>query len=215
MHKFDNLFKQLITEQDQNVHKVGIFPGAFKPPHIGHYTTAYNACKDNDQVYIFVSEKPRPLSTQNKGSVKDKPDIDRYANIHKSDKYTNNLLGVQTAGVARMTSATAFRSAISIKDKNTVAKNLPDGVDKDKIYQILLQSHDIGSPTYGHVSIEQTMQIWALYKPALMSLTGLSEQQLVIKTSVPSPVKDTYDLVDQLNKSEHAANTSVRLYVGE
>ena len=114
-----------------------------------------------------------------------------------------------------MTSATAFRAAISIKDKNTVAKNLPDGVDKDKIYQILLQSHDISSPSYGHVNIEQTMQIWALYKPALMSLTGKSEEQIVIKTSVPSPVKDTYDLVDQLNQSEQAGNTSVRLYVGE
>ena len=215
MHNFDSLYKHLITEQDQNVYKVGIFPGAFKPPHIGHYATAYNACKDNDQVYIFVSEKPRPLSTQNKGNAKEVPDINRYSNILKSDKYTNNLLGVQTAGVARMTSATAFRAAISIKDKNTVAKNLPDGVDKDKIYQILLQSHDISSPSYGHVNIEQTMQIWALYKPALMSLTGKSEEQIVIKTSVPSPVKDTYDLVDQLNQSEQAGNTSVRLYVGE
>ena len=215
MNQFDNLYKNLLIEQDQNVFNVGIFPGAFKPPHIGHYTTAYNACKNNEKVYIFVSDKPRPLSTQNVGNKKEAPDSVRYSNLLKSDKYTNNLLGVRTAGVARMTSATAFRSAISIKDKNTIAKNLPDGVDKDKIYSILMQSNDISSPTYGHVTVEQTMQIWQLYKPTLMSLTGKSEEDIVISVSSPSPVKDTYDLVDQFNNSEQAGMISVRLYVGE
>ena len=215
MNRFDKLYKNLLIEQDQNVFNVGIFPGAFKPPHIGHYTTAYNACKNNEKVYIFVSDKPRPLSTQNVGNKKEAPDSVRYSNLLKSDKYTNNLLGVRTAGVARMTSATAFRSAISIKDKNTIAKNLPDGVDKDKIYSILMQSNDISSPTYGHVTVEQTMQIWQLYKPSLMSLTDKSEEDIVISVSSPSPVKDTYDLVDQFNNSEQAGMISVRLYVGE
>ena len=121
MEQFNQLFKNILLEQDMDVFKVGIFPGAFKPPHIGHFTTAYNACKDNDMVYIFVSDKPRPLSTQNKGKA-EIPDINRYSNIMNSDKYTSNLLGVQPAGVARMTSATAFRAAISLKDKNTIAK---------------------------------------------------------------------------------------------
>lgn len=215
MKLFDQLYKDIIVEQDQSVFNVGIFPGAFKPPHIGHYMTAYNACKNNERVYIFVSDKARPLSTQNVGNKKEAPDIVRYNNILKSDKYTSNLLGVRTAGVARMTSATAFRAAISIKDKNTIAKNLPDGVDKDQIYSILMQSNDVSSPTYGHVTVEQTMQIWQLYKPSLMSLTGKSEEDIVISVSSPSPVKDTYDLVDKFNNSEQAGNISIRLYVGE
>lgn len=215
MQRFDKLYGQLLTEQDANVFKIGIFPGAFKPPHIGHYTTAYNACKHNDKVYIFVSDKPRPLTTQNKGNKKEVPDSARYANILKSDKYTNNLLGVQTAGVARMTSATAFRAAVSVKDKNTIAKNIPDGVDKDQVFNILMQSSDLNNPGYGHITVEQTMTIWSLYKPLLMNLTGKSEEDIIIQVSKPSPVKDTYDLVDQLNQSEQASNIGVRLYVGE
>jgi hypothetical protein len=215
MKQFDQLYKDIIVEQDRNVFNVGIFPGAFKPPHVGHYMTAYNACKNNERVYIFVSDKARPLSTQNVGGKKEAPDVVRYNNILKSDKYTSNLLGVRTAGVARMTSATAFRAAISIKDKNTIAKNLPDGVDKDQIYSILMQSNDVSSPTYGHVTVEQTMQIWQLYKPSLMSLTGKSSEDIVIAVSSPSPVKDTYDLVDKFNNSDQAGNISIRLYVGE
>lgn len=215
MKQFDQLYKNIIVEQDQNVYNVGVFPGAFKPPHIGHYMTAYNACKNNERVYIFVSDKARPLSTKNVGNAKEAPDAVRYNNILKSDKYTSNLLSVRTAGVARMTSATAFRAAVSIKDKNTIAKNLPDGVDKDRIYSILMQSNDISSPTYGHVTVEQTMQIWQLYKPSLMSLTGKSSEDIVISVSNPSPVKDTYDLVDKFNNSEQAGQISIRLYVGE
>ena len=215
MKNFDRVYKQLSTEQDQSVYNVGIFPGAFKPPHIGHYATAYDACKNNERVYIFVSDKSRPLSTQNKGNAKEVPDSARYSNILKSDKYSDNLLGVRTAGVARMTSATAFRSAISIKDKNTIAKNIPDGVDKDEVYSILMQSNDIGNSGYGHITIDQTMKIWQLYRVLLMNLTGKGPDDLIIKQSSPSPVKDTYDLVDTLNKSEHARMTSVRLYVGE
>ena len=215
MKSFDQLYKSLVCEQDNNVYKVGVFPGAFKPPHVGHYATAYDACKNNDKVYIFVSDKPRPLSTQNKGNVKEVPDAIRYNNILKSDKYTNNLLGVQTAGVARMTSATAFRAAVSIKDKSTIAKNLPEGVDVDAAYNILMQSNDISSSGYGHITVEQTMALWRLYRPMLLSQAGLTEDNLIISVSSPSPVKDTYDLVDQLNNSEQAGNISVRLYVGE
>jgi len=215
MKQFDKLYGELLSEQDNRVLNIGIFPGAFKPPHVGHYMTAYNACKNNEKVYIFVSDKPRPLSTKNIAGGKETPDSARYSNILKSDKYTNNLLSVQTAGVARMTSATAFRAAIAIKDKNTIAKNLPEGSDIDRIYSVLMSSNDISSPTYGHITVDQTMAIWNIYKPLLQQQTGLGEDDLIIKVSTPSPVKDTYDLVDQLNKSEGAGMTSIRLYVGE
>ena len=216
MKQFDQLYGRLLSEQDNRVFNVGIFPGAFKPPHIGHYATAYNACKNNEKVYIFVSDKPRPLSTTNTGGgAKETPDSARYGNILKSDKYTDRLLSVQTAGVARMTSATAFRAAIAIKDKNTIAKNLPEGSDIDRIYKILMGSNELSSPTYGHITVDQAMAIWNIYKPLLQQQTGLGEDDIIIKVSTPSPVKDTYDLVDELNNSEHAGMTSVKLYVGE
>lgn len=214
MKQFDRLFGNILSEQDNRVLNVGIFPGAFKPPHVGHYTTALNACNDNEKVYIFVSDKPRPLSTQNKGG-KEVPDSARYGNILKSDKYTSNLLSVRTAGVARMTSATAFRAAVSVKDKSTIIKNLPEGADHDQIFSILMQSNDISSPSYGYVSVEQTMAIWNIYKQLLIKQSNRSEQDVIIKVSSPSPVKDTYDLVDQLNNNEGAGMTSIRLYVGE
>lgn len=213
--KFEQLYRSIITEQDVDVLKVGIFPGAFKPPHVGHYTTALNACKTNDKVYIFVSNKSRPISTQPKSGKAETPDIVRYNNILKSDKYTNNLLGVQTAAVARMTSATAFRAAISVKDKATIIKNLPQEVDHDLIYNILMQSNDISNPDYGHVTVEQSIKIWQAYKPALIKNSSLEEQDIIIKVSTPSPVKDTYDLVSDLNDSEQANHTSIKLYVGE
>jgi cytidyltransferase-like protein len=38
--------------------KIGIFTGKFKPPHKGHYEIIKQALADNDQVRIYVSDKP-------------------------------------------------------------------------------------------------------------------------------------------------------------
>ena len=216
MDNFDQLFSSTICEQDNNVHKVGIFPGAFKPPHMGHYYTALNACKNNDLVYIYVSKKERALSTQNKSGPTGSKDCDaeRYSNFMKSDKYTNNLLSIKPAECARMTSASAMRAAIAIKDKNTVFKNLPENVDRDLIYDILMQSNDVSNSNYGHVTIEQTMSVWKLFQEGLIKESGKTNEQIRVFVSQISPVKDTYDLVDTLNKGEKAGMTSVNLYVG-
>jgi len=215
MNNFENLYKELITEAG-DITKIGIFPGAFKPPHVGHYTTALNACEDNDIVYIYISSKPRALSTQNKaaGTGGKDCDSDRYKNMMTSDKYTNNLLSVQPAACARMTSASAMRVAISAKDKNTIFKNLPDGVDKESVFNILMQSNDISNDEYGHVTIQQTLEIWRHYQELLISATGTDTKDIRILASDITPVRDTYELVDTLNKSEQAGNISVRLYVG-
>lgn len=216
MGNFDQLFASVICEQDNDVYKVGIFPGAFKPPHAGHFYTALNACKNNDVVYIFVSKKGRALSTQNKAGPAGSKDCDlnRYNNFIKSDKYTDNLLSIQPAECARMTSASAMRAAISIKDKNTVLKNLPDGIDSDLVYDILMQSNDVSNSNYGHVTIDQTMSIWKIFQQGLIKQSGKSDDQIRVLVSDISPVKDTYDLVDRLNKDVNAGMTSVNLYVG-
>jgi len=213
---FEQLYNTIISEQQNNVEKIGVFPGAFKPPHMGHYATALNACKSNDRVYIFVSNKSRALTTQHIAKQKGAKDCDadRYSNFMKNDKYTSNLLSISPAACARMTSASAMRAAISIKDKNTIFKNLPDGVDKDYIFGLLMMSNDQNNPEYGHISIEQTMQIWSQYKQLLLKHSGRSDQDIVLQISQISPVKDTYDLVHEINNSEGARNTSVNLYVG-
>jgi hypothetical protein len=217
MHNFEQLYSDIVCEQDGDVHKVGIFPGAFKPPHMGHYYTALNACKNNDLVYIFASKKERALSTQNKtgtsDSVKD-CDSDRYDNFMKSDKFTDNLLSINPAECASMTSASALRAAIAVKDKNTVFKNLPENVDRDLIYDILMQSNDVSNANYGHVSIEQTMSIWKIFQEGLIQESGKTNEQILINISQISPVRDTYELVDQLNKDVQASMTAVNLYVG-
>lgn len=210
--QFEQLYRNVLSENIGDVIKVGVFPGAFKPPHVGHYTTALNACKDNDKIYIYISSKPRELSTQNKSSGGD--DSARYSSMFKTDKYTDKLLSVQAAEVARMTSASAMRTAITLKDKNTVYKNLPDSVDRDAIYNILMQSIDISNDNYGMISASQTVEIWQHYKRALMSQTNKSDQDIVINVSDVTPVRDTYELVDTLNNSQNASKISVRLYVG-
>lgn len=215
MKSFDILVKSLLSEATEDVYTVGIFPGAFKPPHIGHYTTALNACKVCDEVNIFVSSKARALSTQNKAGGSSAPDSMRYKNLIHSDKFTDNILSVQTAGVARMTSASAFRVAISTKDKNTIMKNLPKGIDADLVFNILMSSNNIDDEDYGHVTIEQTMAIWRLYASNLIRESGIDSDKLNINVSKISPVKDTYDLVENINNSERARMTSIKLYVGE
>lgn len=215
MKSFDILVNSLLHEANEDVYTVGIFPGAFKPPHVGHYTTALNACKVCDEVNIFVSSKPRALSTQNKAGGTSAPDSARYKNLIHSDKFTDNILSVQTAGVARMTSASAFRVAISAKDKNTIIKNIPESVDVDLVFNILMSSNDINDEGYGHVTIEQTMAIWRLYAGSLIQESGIDSDKLNINISKISPVKDTYDLVDEINNDERARMTSVKLYVGE
>ena len=210
--QFEQLYRNVLSENIGDVIKVGVFPGAFKPPHVGHYTTALNACKDNDKIYIYISSKPRELSTQNKSSGGD--DSARYSSMFKTDKYTDKLLSVQAAEVARMTSASAMRTAITLKDKNTVYKNLPDSVDRDAIYNILMQSIDISNDNYGVISAAQTVEIWQHYKRDLMAKTNKSDQDIVINVSDVTPVRDTYELVDTLNNSQNANKISVRLYVG-
>ena len=53
---FDTLLEQVNIVEDTAVEmKVGLYPGAFKPPHIGHYEAARQALSQNDVVFVLVS----------------------------------------------------------------------------------------------------------------------------------------------------------------
>ena len=226
VHNFDQLYRDIVTEKSVDIYKIGIFPGAFKPPHTGHYHTALAAMEECDEVHIFVSAKGRALSDQNKNSLTDNVECDsvRYRNLIKQDSpYTTNIFSVQTGECMRMSSASAMRVAIKGQDKHTIFENLPDGVDKEAIFEILMQSNDSSSEAFNYVTIEQTMAIWEHYKDSLMSsvstaqvdpLTNKKGSDLQLHVSHGSPVKDTYDFVDRINKQEEAGEVSVVLYVG-
>jgi cytidyltransferase-like protein len=55
MVSYNQLFEQLLKEVD--VKNIGLFPGKFKPPHIGHFNTCKRACQENDLVLILISKK--------------------------------------------------------------------------------------------------------------------------------------------------------------
>jgi hypothetical protein len=46
-----------VAEQDYK--KIGLFPGAYKPPHRGHYHTANVSASKADSLYIIISNSPR------------------------------------------------------------------------------------------------------------------------------------------------------------
>ena len=54
---FSNLYEYYssVYEQDSESSRVGLFPGAFKPPHKGHYYTADQAAKNCDCLQIIPS----------------------------------------------------------------------------------------------------------------------------------------------------------------
>ena len=60
INNFENLFEhvRLFEHKTRNV-RVGLYPGAFKPPHIGHYTAALENLKKNDIVYVIISGQSR------------------------------------------------------------------------------------------------------------------------------------------------------------
>ena len=55
MGVFLNIIEQLLKEVD--VKKIGIFPGKFKPPHVGHFKTCEEASKQNSIVIVLISAK--------------------------------------------------------------------------------------------------------------------------------------------------------------
>ena len=221
MDKYTQVYEKYINkyllESSSNV--VGIFPGAFKPPHMGHFETALKASTLCDKVYIYISCKDRlcetPLEDPSEtihSPVPKKTDSDRYTNLVKKDsKYTTNLMDITCEEVERLTSATILRNAIALRDANTIFENLPDAIDEDKhdVVDILLDND-------GSITVEHTLKVWDIYRKHIIKETSMKKSNFIIKSSIPSPVKDTYDLVDSINNDIEVANkTIIKLFVGK
>ena len=99
---------------------------ATKPP-IGH-VYSYATKNPEDEVYWFLGARDE----------EDKADIaDRTAYLEKNrEKYPNlNVEVVESTGTD--VSGTAARKALKARDKEAFFQALPDGVDKDKVYDIV------------------------------------------------------------------------------
>ena len=60
INKFDHLFEHVcMFERKTSKIRVGLYPGAFKPPHIGHYKAAIENLKRNDVLYVIISGQSR------------------------------------------------------------------------------------------------------------------------------------------------------------
>lgn len=60
-NSFNKSFKGFLSET--KTVKIGIFAGAFKPPHAGHFYSAKSAASQNDKLHIFISAPPREMIT--------------------------------------------------------------------------------------------------------------------------------------------------------
>lgn len=50
---------KLFVENKQGTSSIGIFPGAFKPPHKGHFDTVKKAAAENNIVFVLISAVDR------------------------------------------------------------------------------------------------------------------------------------------------------------
>jgi len=60
MKTYDWLVEHVeLFESLSNSAKIGLYPGAFKPPHVGHYEAAVSALSKNDFVFVLISGQGR------------------------------------------------------------------------------------------------------------------------------------------------------------
>lgn len=59
IQSFKSMVGKTIIEKHTKRMKIGLFPGAFKPPHVGHYNTAVMGAKQNDKMLVVISDTVR------------------------------------------------------------------------------------------------------------------------------------------------------------
>ena len=172
---FDSIYNLIAESTDKTV---GLFPGAFKPPHRGHYLTAAMAAKACDVVYIIMSPKERMLGQASADTGV--PEWKKYAGLlpggKQHEEYKQHL-HMELAEVDRQTSASKMRSSIAqiaamaldINDMDTWQENLrefiPGDLDEDELERFggLLQK----APEDKVITVAEADGIWEIYLNAL------------------------------------------------
>lgn len=111
------------------MNRIGIFTGKFKPPHKGHYEIIKRALAENDQVRIYVSDKPE-------GGI----DADTAIKILKRYFGKNRKIVIEKTSISPVRSAYRFIYALGeSKDAPNHAISLyadPDDMKRfDKVHQ--------------------------------------------------------------------------------
>jgi len=221
-----NTFEDLLTEQvteDTVGHEktIGIFPGAFKPPHRGHYLTAEMACKKCDVVYILMSGGGRELGKASKSSSI--PEWKKYEGILPGGKFIDKLpnLNIELAEVDRATSASAMRAKIADfgltqNDTETFLANIDEFLPElDQNDKLTISDQLLGTLTDGVITAVESSVIWEIYiKNLEANNSGCSVNFAIIDGS---PITNTYELVDVLDKDAGALDRkyNIMLYTGE
>ena len=218
---FDDLC--LLNEQI-NSSSAGIFPGAFKPPHAGHYHTAKAAAMNNDILFILMSNTPRNLDQTNVSNKPERPDSDRYKSLLPGGKQNALLqhVDVQIAQCERpeidgeAASASRLRKQIAryaaqVDDMITFRQNADSFIpaslsdeDKDAVAELFVSITDDGM-----IDAQEAAAIWSIYIKQLKAETGTNIEFEMVPGS---PVQLTYEIVKVIDDSK--SYDTANLYVG-
>lgn len=207
LETFDSVY-DIILENDASarVKKIGIFPGAFKPPHRGHYNTAASACSQCNEVYIIMSPKERLICQKSKDTGL--PEWEKFKSLLPGGKTHEKLNNAQVelAEVDRQTSASKFRArildtALDSCDLKTFTSNIVEFLpDVDENSKNRIAATLMGDCVKdGVITSREAEEIWSVYIEQLRR--DYADVTIHFTIADISPIIDTHDLVvDELDR---------------
>jgi len=100
--------------------KIAMFPGAFKPPHVGHYTLLKKILPNVDDIYVIISPKSRVINSNREVDARQSQQIWKtYLNNSKLSNSNKNKVHLSISKKSPILSA---YSLISDKLKNKKLK---------------------------------------------------------------------------------------------
>jgi hypothetical protein len=221
-NRFEDLLTSRFIEEEQEWNRtIGIFPGAFKPPHRGHYLTAARACEACDVVYILMSDQPRVLGKPSK--TVSGPESQKYAGLLGDGKFANEYmsgLNIRLAEVDRETSASEMRAKIAdyglglhdnITFLDSIKEFLPDMSEEDLL---AISDHLQETLKDGQITAREAELVWQRY---IRSLEEKYKAIVEFDVTRGSPIRATYDLCKMLSEEADAREEiyDVLLYTGD
>ena len=202
---------------------IGLFPGAFKPPHRGHFMTAAMAAKNCDVVYIIMSPKERIIGQASADTGA--PEWKKYAGLlpgGKQHEMYGDTLNTTLAEVDRQTSASAMRATIAdlalgnndmVTWENNLRSFLPPDLEDEDVRKAVDLLHK--SPEDQVISVDEADQLWGIYLNSLRR--KFPNTQIEYKIAEISPIKTSYDLAEEIFNDAKVAETryNLKLYTGE
>lgn len=210
----------LVEDINTNDNIIGVFPGAFKPPHKGHFATAAAACSECAEVHIIMSSKERLLRQVSKDLGK--PESAKYQGLMRGGNTNNNIkakVNVELGEVDRLTSASDMRASIcdtayGTDDMTTFERCMDDFLPKQltsdrrqTVINMLFKARQDDT-----ISSKEASGIWGVYIDQLRDL--YKNTDIYFTMSEISPIADTYAFALNLyDKTQH--QVTLKLYTGQ